>query len=117
MHFGAWTGDDILRDPATLALLEPALDVDEVILLGDMFGPVVGSVRDVFRASEGLLDLLRAKLQGKRFVFLAGNHDHQFVRREAEVLIELELATGKPATELSGELRQADVLRRFLESR
>src|SRR5690242_20532288 len=117
MHFGAWTGDDILSDPATLALLEPALDVDEVILLGDMFDLMFGSVRDAFRASEGLLELLRTKLQGKRFVFLAGNHDHHFVTREAEVLIELELATGKSATELSGELRQTDLLRRFLESR
>ena len=93
-HFGAWTGEDILRDPETIALLEPALEgVDEVILLGDMFDLMFGSVRDAFHASEGLLELLQGKLQGKRFVFLAGNHDHHFVRREAEILLALELAT------------------------
>ena len=35
-HFGAWTGEDILRQPETIALLEPHLDVDEVIFLGDI---------------------------------------------------------------------------------
>lgn len=116
-HFGAWTGDDILKDPATLALLEPALDVDEVILLGDMFDLMFGSVRDAFRASEGLLALLRTKLRGKRFVFLAGNHDHHFAQRDAEVLIELELATGRSPAELDREVRRSDLLQRFLESR
>ena len=103
-HFGAWTGDDILRQPETLALLEPHLDVDEVILLGDMFDFMFGSIRAAFSAAEGLFDLLREKLQGKRFVFLAGNHDHHIVRCEAEELLGLELATGKPANELRDEL-------------
>ena len=88
-----------------------------MILLGDMFDLMFGSVRDAFHASEGLLELLQGKLQGKRFVFLAGNHDHHFVRREAEVLLALELATGKTPVELRGELRQSDLLRRILESR
>jgi UDP-2,3-diacylglucosamine pyrophosphatase LpxH len=114
-HFGAWTGDDILTQPETLALLEPHLDVDEVIFLGDMFDFMFGSERDAFRASEGLLELLRAKLQGKRFVFLAGNHDHHLVRRDAEDLLGLELATGKPAEELQDELRRRDFLRLVLE--
>ncbi len=87
-----------------------------MILLGAMFDLMFGSVRDAFHASEGLLELLRERLQGKRFVFLAGNHDHHFVRREAEVLLALELATGKTPVELRGELRQSDLLRRILES-
>lgn len=116
-HFGAWTGEDILRQPETLALLEPHLDVDEVILLGDMFDFMFGSMQDAFRAAEGLLGLLRDKLQGKRFVFLAGNHDHHLVRREAEELLGLELATGWPASELQAERRRADFFRRILETR
>ena len=32
-HFGAWTGEDILREPENLALLGPHLYVDEVIML------------------------------------------------------------------------------------
>jgi UDP-2,3-diacylglucosamine pyrophosphatase LpxH len=116
-HFGAWTGEDILRDPETIALLEPHLDVDEVIFLGDMFDLLFGSVEHAFSSARGLLDLLRERLQGKRFVFLAGNHDHHFVRREAECLLELGLATGKPPEQLSEELRGLDVLRWFLERR
>jgi UDP-2,3-diacylglucosamine pyrophosphatase LpxH len=116
-HFGAWTGEDILRQPATLSLLAPQLDVDEVILLGDMFDFMFGSMRDAFTASEGLFALLRDRLQGKRFVFLAGNHDHYFVRHEAEELLGLELATGKLGDELDGELRQTDFLRRILARR
>src|SRR5437764_411311 len=94
-HFGAWTGEDILRDPDTIALLEPHLNVDEVIFLGDMFDLLFGSQREAFLAAEGLFGLLREKLQGKRFVFLAGNHDHHFVQRESEELLELELASGR----------------------
>jgi UDP-2,3-diacylglucosamine pyrophosphatase LpxH len=114
-HFGAWTGDDLLRQPQTLARLEPHLDVDEVILLGDMFDFMFGSLRDALNAAEGLLELLRDKLQGKRFVFLAGNHDHYFVRHEVEELLGLEFATGKPPDELHGELRRTDFFRRMLE--
>jgi UDP-2,3-diacylglucosamine pyrophosphatase LpxH len=116
-HFGAWTGEDLLREPETLALLEPELDVDEVILLGDMFDFMFGSMRDAFGAAEGLLDLLRAKLQGKRFVFLAGNHDHHLVVREAEDLLGLELATGRSRHELAEERGRADFFRVLLENR
>ncbi len=116
-HFGAWTGEDILREPDTLALLEPHLGVDEVIFLGDMFDFLFASLQDAFRAADGLLDLLRDNLQGKRFVFLAGNHDHHLVTRERETLLELGLARGVPADELRGEMRRIDFFRRFLERR
>ncbi len=116
-HFGAWTGEDILREPDTLALLEPQLDVDEVILLGDMFDFMFSSIRDSFGAAEGLFELLRAKLQGKRFVFLAGNHDHHLVVRETEELLCLELATGKSRVELAGELSRTSFFRGLLERR
>ena len=114
-HFGAWTGEDLLREPDALELLAPALDVDEVIFLGDMFDLMFASIRDSFEAARGLMELLREKLQGKRFVFLAGNHDHHFVTREAEDRLELALATGRPAGELSDHLRRVDLFRLFLE--
>lgn len=116
-HFGAWTGEDILREPDSLGLLEPQLDVDEVIFLGDMFDFLFASKRDAFAAADGLLDLLRDKLQGKRFVFLAGNHDHHLVVREAETLLELELATGQPVDRLRAAVRRIDFFTRFLERR
>ena len=116
-HFGAWTGEDILREPDTLALLEPHLEVDEVIFLGDMFDFLFAPMRDAFSAAGPLLDLLRDKLQGKRFVFLAGNHDHFLVRREGDELFELELATGESSEALRGEVRRIDFFRRFLQRR
>jgi len=114
-HFGAWTGEDILRESENLALLDPHLDVDEVIFLGDMFDLLFGSQRDAFRAAEGLLALLRSRLQGKRFVFLAGNHDHHMVSSAGERVVDLELATGKERSQLDVELRRADLFRAFLE--
>ena len=116
-HFGAWTGDDILREPETLALLEPHLDVDEVIFIGDLFDFLFGSVRGAFASAGGLFDLLREKLQGGRFVFLAGNHDHHFVVDQAVELLQLELITGKPPAELRAEALRRDFFRTFLESR
>ena len=50
-HFGAWTGEDLLRQPDMLALLEPHLDVDEVIFLGDMFDFLFAEVKDGLAAS------------------------------------------------------------------
>ncbi len=116
-HFGAWTGEDILSEPETLSLLEPHLDVDEVIFLGDMFDFMFSSLAHAVRAADGLLALLRAKLQGKRFVFLAGNHDHHLITRQAEELLGLQLATGKPAAALQGDVRRADYFRQILEHR
>jgi UDP-2,3-diacylglucosamine pyrophosphatase LpxH len=95
MHFGAWTGRDLLREDFFLARLAPALeDVDEVILLGDLFDFLFGSVADAVDASAGLLALIAEKLPGKRFVFLAGNHDHHFVHRDEENQLEAALSRG-----------------------
>ena len=115
-HFGAWTGEDILREPENLALLGPHLYVDEVIMLGDLFDLLFASSRDAFVAAEGLFGLLRERLQGKRFVFLAGNHDHHFVQRHQEELLELELSTW-PAAEPPDSVIGGDSFRRFLERR
>jgi UDP-2,3-diacylglucosamine pyrophosphatase LpxH len=95
-HFGAWTGRDLLREDFFLERLAPALDgVDEVILLGDLFDFLFGSVGDAVDASAGLLALIAARLPGKRFVFLAGNHDHHLVHRDEESrVVEAALARG-----------------------
>lgn len=114
-HFGAWTGEDILREPENLALLEPWLDVDEVIFLGDMFDLLFGAMPESLAAARGLLSLLRDRLQGRRFVFLAGNHDHHFVARETETRIGLEVATGSADEALGPEMRRIDIIREILE--
>lgn len=115
-HFGAWTGEDILRDPENLALLEPHLEVDEVIFLGDLFDLLFGSTRDAFEAAQGLFDLLRERLQGRRFVFLAGNHDYPLVARERDERLELEFGEGRVVGQ-SSPCPVTDSFRRFLERR
>jgi len=115
-HFGAWTGEDILRQRQNLALLAPHLDVDEVIFLGDMFDFLFGSTRNALVAADGLFDLLRERLQGRRFVFLAGNHDHHLVTRAAEEMLELQLASDEPIEELRAPMER-NSFHRFLERR
>jgi UDP-2,3-diacylglucosamine pyrophosphatase LpxH len=116
-HFGAWTGEDLLRQPEKLALLEPHLDVDEVIFLGDLFDFLFGEVKDCLAAAAGLFDLLCERLQGKRFVFLEGNHDHDLVTRDAETLVELELTVAGSSQRAGDALQQAASFRRFLQER
>lgn len=117
-HLGAWTGEELLRHPAALERLAPHLDgIDEVIFLGDLFDFLFATVQDAVAAADGLLDLLRCKLQGRRFVFLAGNHDHHLIVQEAEDLRDLRIATGRPADELEDELARGRWLRRLLERR
>ena len=117
-HFGAWTAEDLLSQERYLEPLLPHFDdVDELIVLGDLFDLLFGSVTDAFTAASGLLEATRERLQGKRFVFLAGNHDHRFVVREAEDLLEMELATGTAASALRKEVSADQAFRRFLEHR
>lgn len=99
-HFGAWTGRDLLREDFFLERLAPALEgIDELIFLGDLFDFLFGSVGDAVDASDGLLRLIAEKLPGKRLVFLAGNHDHHLVHRDAENRLEAQLASGLTPTE------------------
>ncbi|HMJ73683.1 MAG TPA: metallophosphoesterase [Solirubrobacterales bacterium] len=94
-HFGAWTGRDLLREEPFLERLAPQLEgIDELIFLGDLFDFLFGSVGDAVDASDGLLRLIAEKLPGKRLVFLAGNHDHHLVHRDAENRLEAQLAAG-----------------------
>lgn len=94
-HFGAWTGRDLLAEEFFLERLAPALDgVDELVFLGDLFDFLFGEVGECVAAAGGLLDLIAARMPGKRLVFLAGNHDHHLVHRDQEDRLETELASG-----------------------
>ncbi len=116
-HFGAWTGRDLLAEERSLQRLAPHLEgIDELIILGDLFDFLFGSVADAFTAADGLFDLAAEKLAGKRVVFLAGNHDHHFVYRDAEDHLEAEISSGSS----SGEPHlgpQHSYFRAFLERR
>jgi UDP-2,3-diacylglucosamine pyrophosphatase LpxH len=101
-HFGAWTGRDLLREEVFLERLAPALEgVDELIFLGDLFDFLFGSVGEAVDASDGLLRLIAERLPGKRLVFLAGNHDHHLVHRDAENRLEAALAGGAVPPDLA----------------
>jgi UDP-2,3-diacylglucosamine pyrophosphatase LpxH len=79
-HFGAWTGEALLQHEVALDALAPHLDdVDELILLGDLFDFLFSSVVNAFAEAEPFFDLLEERLHGKRLVFLAGNHDHHIM--------------------------------------
>ncbi len=94
-HFGAWTGRDLLREEFFLERLAPQLEgIDELIFLGDLFDFLFGSVEEAVTAAGGLLDLIAARMAGKRLVFLAGNHDHHLVHRDEENRLEAAMAAG-----------------------
>ena len=95
-HFGAWTGRDLLAEERSLERLAPHLEgIDELIILGDLFDFLFASVADAFAAADGLFGLAAEKLGGGRLVFLAGNHDHHFVHRDAEDRLEAEISSGR----------------------
>jgi len=113
-HFGAWTGRDLLREEFFLERLAPRLEgIDELIVLGDLFDFLFGSVEEAVDAADGLLRLIAEKMDGGRLVFLAGNHDHHLVHRDDEDRLEAKLASGHRPTVPLGP----SFFREFLERR
>ena len=117
-HFGAWTGDDLLRHDWALQRLAPQLEaVDELVILGDLFDFLFATVTDAFAAADPFFTLLADKLRGKRVVWLAGNHDRHIMARELEDLNEEMLATGESAEVVGTTLRERNYFLRFLRRR
>ncbi len=117
-HFGAWTGDDLLSHPFALERLAPHLDeIDELILLGDLFDFLFSTVEHAVVQAQGFLDLVAGRLRGKRVVFLAGNHDHHTMVRELEEGVRLRIADGVDAETAGRQAREDDWLGRYLERR
>jgi UDP-2,3-diacylglucosamine pyrophosphatase LpxH len=118
-HFGAWTGEDILRHDAALDVLAPVVrEVDEVVLLGDLFDWLFGTVTDAVARADRFFALLHRELGGKRVVFLAGNHDHHAMVRELRDMVELNaLFTGDEAGLAHACERHRSFIRDLLERR
>ena len=117
-HFGAWTGDDLLAHPYALERLAPHLDdIDELILLGDLFDFLFSTVEHAVERAQGFFDLVAERLAGRRVVFLAGNHDHHVMVRELEESVRLRIAEGIGAEEAGRRTREEDWLRRYLARR
>jgi hypothetical protein len=117
-HFGAWTGNDLLRHDWALQRLAPHLEaVDELVLLGDLFDFLFATVPDAFAAADPFFELIADKMPGKRFVWLAGNHDRHIMARELETLTEEMLATGEDVQTVGPALRERNFFLRFLQRR
>jgi UDP-2,3-diacylglucosamine pyrophosphatase LpxH len=119
-HFGAWTGQALMQHETALEALAPHLDeIDELILLGDLFDFLFSSVDNAIAQAEPFFDLLEDRLQGKRLVFLAGNHDHHIMVRELRTLVELSVATGEMGMELGDTYcnEHRSFFQRFLDRR
>ena len=120
-HFGAWTGRDLLREELFLERLAPQLEgIDELIFLGDLFDFLFGSVGEAVDSAGGLLALIAEKLPGKRLVFLAGNHDHHLVYRDAENRLEAAMTVGETPGEAAAppvEPPGPSFFQSFLEAR
>jgi calcineurin-like phosphoesterase family protein len=117
-HFGAWTGDDLLRHDWALTRLAPHLEaVDELVLLGDLFDFLFATVPDAFAAANPFFELIADKMGGKRFVWLAGNHDRHIMVRELETLTEEVLATGEDVQTVGPTLRERNFFLRFMQRR
>lgn len=100
LHFGAWTTDGLLARPVARRRLAPHLDdIDELVLLGDVFDIQFGRMEGAFAEAEPFFELLREKLQGKRVVFIAGNHDHHVVVRTLRAYSEYKIAAGVDGSE------------------
>src|SRR5436190_9022626 len=117
-HFGAWTGDDLLRHRFALDALSPALaDVDELIILGDLYDFLFSTVENAFASAEGLFSLIEERMAGKRLVFLAGNHDHHIAVRQLATYVEVKVATADEQ-ELEAELAgHRGYFKRYLDRR
>jgi len=97
LHFGAWTGDDLLAHPLARQRLAPHLEgLDELVLLGDVFDLLFARTPRAFTRADAFFGLVAEKLAGRRIVWLAGNHDHHFVVRPLEQMVEAGLA-GEPS--------------------
>ena len=118
MHFGAWTGDDLLRHRFALDALAPALDeVDELIILGDLYDFLFSTVENAFDSAEGFFELIARKMAGKRLVFSAGNHDHHIMVRQLRTVVEYRVATADDA-ECEAELEgHRGFFKRYLDRR
>jgi hypothetical protein len=84
-----------------------------------VFDLLFSPVEHAFGQAEGFFSLLAEKLQGKRVVFLAGNHDHHIIVRYLRAAVELKVATGTMAQALSDVYfeQHRSFFQRFLDRR
>ena len=87
-----------------------------MIFIGDLFDLLFSSIEHAMASASRFLELLGARLRGKRLVFLAGNHDYYFVLAQQRARVQMLLA-GEHGEALGETVRGLDALRRFLQRR
>jgi hypothetical protein len=117
-HFGAWTGEPLLQHEWARRRIGDALeDVDELVLLSDLFDFLFSSVEDAFAQADGFFSLLDEKMEGKRIVFSCGNHDHHIVVRDLRTAVELKVITGNEVALAEALAMERNFFQRFLDGR
>lgn len=80
LHLGAVSGADVLRRPAArAALIEALVDVDRLVLLGDVLELRHGPRRDALAVARPFFEELGRSFADREIVVVAGNHDHALV--------------------------------------
>lgn len=81
LHFGS--GDDLLRSPRVLEILEPELQwADVLVLNGDVWELLTGDLDAAVNNSRLFFDLVAEHID--QVVFIPGNHDYHFVAQAAD---------------------------------
>jgi hypothetical protein len=90
LHLGSAARVDVLRRPELRApLLEALVDVERLVLLGDVLELRHGPRREALAAARPFFEALGGVLAGCEIVVLAGNHDHALVESWLERRSEL----------------------------
>jgi predicted phosphodiesterase len=80
LHLGSVSGADLLRRPQLrAALIEALVDVDRLVLLGDVLELRHGPLREAMSAARPVFEELGEALAGRELIVTAGNHDHALV--------------------------------------
>jgi predicted phosphodiesterase len=80
LHLGSSSRADLLRRPDIRAsLFEAFIDIERVVLLGDVLELRHGPSRDAMKAAEGFFVDLGRTLGDRELIITAGNHDHALV--------------------------------------
>jgi hypothetical protein len=81
LHLGGRGGRDVLRRPAALEVLEHALvDVDRLVLLGDVVELLEGRPSAALEDALPTLRRIGTAMRGREIVVVPGNHDHLLIR-------------------------------------
>jgi predicted phosphodiesterase len=86
LHLGAHTRADVARRrELRTPLLEAIAEVDELVLLGDVFELRDGPLASALEAGGEFFKDVGAALSGRRVVIVPGNHDYQLIAPWLEV--------------------------------